>query len=522
MSPHFVVAPVVLPLVAGAALLLVERRRPQLAGTLSFAATIAFALVALRLLARAESGAIDVYLLGNWPAPFGIALALDRLAALMLALTAVVALGSHAYALGGEARRGVHFHALFQFQLMGLAGAFLTADLFNLFVFFEVLLIASYGLLLHAADAPRLKAAVHYVTFNLVGSALFLFAVALLFAVTGTLNLADLAQRLRELAPANVALAQAGALLLLVVFSVKAALLPLYFWLPDTYGAAAAPVAALFAILTKVGVYAIARVTTLLMGGDGGALAAVAWPWLPLLALATLALGAAGALAATRLRALAAYLIVASAGTLLTAIGLGTPATVAAGLFYLVNSTLMAALFFLLIERIGAQRPASDQLLPAPFGAEREALGALFFVVALAAAGMPPLAGFFGKALILHAARDSALATAVWVVVLVTSFAVVVALARAGSTVFWKPALPGAGAPPAAATLPAQRLAIGGLLVALAAAAIGAQRVGAYADATADQLLARRPYVEAVLQATPAAPAFDLRGALERRFGKAP
>lgn len=522
MNPHLIVAPVVLPLAAGAALLLLERRRPRLAGALSLAATLAFALIAWRLLARAEAGAIDVYLLGNWAAPFGIALALDRLAALMLALTAAVALASLVYALGGEARRGAHFHALFQFQLMGLSGAFLTADLFNLFVFFEVLLIASYGLLLHAADAARLKAAVHYVTFNLVGSALFLLAVALLFAVTGTLNLADLAQRLRETASTDVQLAQAAALLLLVVFAVKAALLPLYFWLPDTYGAAAAPVAALFAILTKVGVYAIARVTTLLMGSDAGALAGAAWPWLPALALATLALGAAGALAAARLRTLVAYLIVASAGTLLTAIGLGTASAVAAGLFYLVNSTLMAALFFLLIERIGAQRPASDALVPSTFGAEREVLGALFFAVALAAAGMPPLAGFLGKAWILEAALDSTLAAAVWVVVLVTSFAVVVALARAGSTLFWQPALPGAGAAPADATAHAQRIAIGVLLAALAATAIGARHVGAYAEATARQLFERRPYVEAVLSATPVPPAFDLRGAIERRFGKTP
>lgn len=519
-APHWLIAPVALPLAAGAVLLWVERVHARLASALSLAATLAFALVALRLLAMADQGAIAVYLLGNWPAPFGIALALDRLAALLLALTAAVALPALWYAAGVEARRGLHFHALFQFQLMGLAGAFLTADLFNLFVFFEVLLIASYGLLLHAADTARLKAAVHYVTFNLVGSTLFLFAVALLFAVTGTLNMADLAQRLPALAPQDVALAQAGALLLLVVFGVKAALLPLYFWLPDTYGAAAAPVAALFAILTKVGVYAIVRVGTLLLGDGGGALAQLALPWLPALALATLALGAIGALAATRLRALAAYLIVASAGTLIAAFALGTPATVSAGLFYLIHSTLMAALFFLLIDRIAAARgEAADHLVPARFAAGAAALGLGFFVTALAAAGLPPLAGFFGKALLLHATRETAWAVPFWTVLLAATFALVIALARAGSMLFWRPALPGAAAPVPDPTTPGQRAALAWLLLALVAVTAGAGPVAGYAQRTAAQLFAREAYVQAVLSAPPAPPAFDLRGAVQRRFG---
>src|SRR5690606_25436471 len=177
-----------------------------------------------------------------------------------------------------------------------------TADLFNLFVFFEVLLIASYGLLLHGGGAARLKASIHYVVFNLAGSGLFLIAVSLIYAITGTLNMADLAGRVAELPATDTALIRSAALLLLVVFCVKAALLPLYFWLPATYGSATAPVAALFAIMTKVGVYTIARVYTLIFGSEGGVSADVAWPWLAWLALATVGLGAAGALAANHLR----------------------------------------------------------------------------------------------------------------------------------------------------------------------------------------------------------------------------
>ena len=155
--PHLVVLPVVLPLLGGAALVLVERRVPRLVRPLSAALMLALLLVAWALLAQADRGGVQAYLVGNWPAPFGVVLALDRLAALMLLLTAVVGCASLLYASGGDDRRGRHFHSLFHFQLMGLNGAFLTADLFNLFVFFEVLLIASYGLLLHGAGRERLR-----------------------------------------------------------------------------------------------------------------------------------------------------------------------------------------------------------------------------------------------------------------------------------------------------------------------------------------------------------------------------
>src|SRR5690606_10776994 len=189
-----------------------------------------------------------------------------RLSAMMLVLTALLALATSVYARGGDAERGPHFHALFHFQLMGLNGAFLTADLFNLFVFFEVLLMASYGLLLHGSGAARLKASIPCVAFNLAGSSLFLIAISLCYGLTGTLNMADLAERVAALPGTDTAAVRAAGLLLLVVFSVKAALLPLYFWLPATYSSATAPVAALFAIMTKVGIYSIARMYTLVFG----------------------------------------------------------------------------------------------------------------------------------------------------------------------------------------------------------------------------------------------------------------
>ncbi|MEW5882162.1 MAG: monovalent cation/H+ antiporter subunit D [Pseudomonadota bacterium] len=510
---HAVVAPIVLPLLAGAALVPIEERWPRFASALSLAAVLALLALGAALAAHADTGAVEAYLLGNWRAPFGIALALDRLSALMLVLTALVALGAVLYARGGEESRGAHFHALLQFQLMGLNGAFLTADLFNLFVFFEVLLIASYGLLLHGGGPRRVKAAIHYVAFNLAGSALFLIAVALLYGLAGTLNMADLAGRVARLPAEDAVLLKAAALLLLVVFSVKAALLPLYFWLPDTYSAAAAPVAALFAIMTKVGVYAIARVYTLVFGDAGGAAAQVAQPWLPWLAMGTLLLAAQGALAASRLRVLVAYLVVASAGTLLLALGLGTAQTAGAGLFYLINSTLVAAALFLLIDRIGAARgDAGDALVPAPLADARGWLGTAYFVLAIAVAGLPPLAGFLGKALLLQAAAASAWPVLVWVVVLASSFALIVALARAGSVVFWE-AGDGAGRSTPQEPL-AQRVALPVLTLLVVAAAAFAGPLADYTQATARQLFERRAYIDAVLGKQPAAPLWNPREGL--------
>ncbi len=515
LATHGPVLPVVLPLAAGALLTLLESARSAALRTwaprVSMAATLALAVLALLLLGRASSGGVQAYLVGNWPAPFGIALALDRLGALMVLLAALVACGALVYALGGDAARGRHFHALFQFQLMGLNGAFLTADLFNLFVFFEVLLAASYGLLLHgrgAGQRQRLQAAVHYVTFNLAGSSLFLIALGLLYGVAGTLNMADLAVKLTTLPRDDMRLAQAGALLLLTVFAVKAALLPLYFWLPDTYAAASAPVGALFAIMTKVGVYAVLRVTTLIFGAE------LAGSFLSTLALATLALAAVGALAATRLRGLVAYLVVASAGTLLLAAGLGTVGTLAAGLFYLVNSTLAAALWFLLADRIAAARGGSDLLQPRPLGGRWAALGSAFFIAAVAVAGVPPLAGFMGKALLLQAAGTSALGP--WIVagVLASSLAVMVALARAGSTLFWKSEQ---GGVPAADTSPAHAAAVAVLLGAVLTVAGAAGPISAYAGATARQLLQRQGYIDAVMAAQPVPAAWDVRREMRER-----
>ena len=457
LLPHLAVLPVALPLLAGALSLVLLRHAGWVRAitAVSLSSLLAMSLV---LLGQTAGGASWTYALGDWPAPFGIAMAVDRLAAMMLTITAVLGIACR-LAAGDEGSR--RFNALLLFQLAGLNGAFLTADLFNLFVFFEVLLAASYALLLDGAGAARLRAGLHYVTVNLLGSSLFLIAAAMFYGVAGTLNIADLDARLATLPASDAGLAQVAGLLLLAVFAIKAAALPLGFWLPGTYGAAAVHVAVLFAVMTKVGIYSILRVHGALFeavpqtASTALPLAGLALPWLLPAGLATLLLGAAGALAARDLRVLVAWLVVVSAGTLLAALGLGTVPATAAALYYLPHSTFAAGAMFIAVEFVARRRAGSSTPVAADYRIYagrpvREApwIAALFFVTALVVAGMPPGSGFIAKALLLDAAAATPAHAWIWSVVLLSSLVVVVALARCASAVFWGPST-AAAIPPA-------------------------------------------------------------------------
>lgn len=500
---HLVAAPILIPAVA-APLLILARLRPDLQRLLSGLATALLLTASLAAAMLAADGSVRPYLLGAWPAPFGIVLVLDRLSALMVLLTAVLAAAVLVYALASRwDERGHHFHALFQFQLMGINGAFLTGDLFNLFVFFEVMLIASYGLLLHGGGPRRMAAGFQYVAINLVGSTLFLFAVGLIYAVTGTLNMADLARKAATVAAGDGAILRTGALLLFVVFAIKAAAAPLHWWLPTAYGAAPAPAAALFAILTKVGAYSIIRVYTLVFGPDGGPAAGVAGPWLLPAALGGLAVGAFGVLASRSLVNLVSFSVVWSMGSLLTAVALFDRAGLAAALYYAIHSTLIAAALFLLAEIVAARRGASrDLLVPAPPVAGAALLGGLFFLSGIAMAGLPPLSGFAGKLLILEAVRAAPGWGWIWGVVLATSLLVMIGFARAGSTLFWKSeAVAGAEpyAPPKRADPALATAAAAALIAGTAALSLFAGPVMVEVEAAAAQLLDPSAYVAAVL-----------------------
>ncbi len=475
-SRHLLIVPILLPLVTGAVLLLIDELRHSLKALINLASTLMLLVVALVLMRIADgvpdgSEALSLsYAMGNWPAPFAIVLVLDRLAALMLALAAVVAAAALIFSLARWHRAGPHFHTLFQFLLMGLGGAFLTGDLFNLFVFFEVTLAASYGLLLHGSGAFRVRSGLHYIAINLAASLLFLVGVSLIYGVAGTLNMADLAVRLPEVAPQDRMLLQAGAAILGVAFLVKAGMWPLCFWLPSAYMAASAPVAAVFVLLTKVGVYVLLRLTLLLFGSAAGELTGFGGMVLLWGGMATVAFATAGVLASQAMGRLAGYSVLISSGTLLAAVGMGDTAVVSGALFYLVSSTLTTAALFMLIELVErAREPGADLLTVTmeAYGDEVDAeeddeeevgvimpgalavLGVCFGCLALLLAGLPPLSGFIAKFALLTAMMNldglgspMDIPARTWVLValiILSGLAALVAMMRTGIRTFWAP-----------------------------------------------------------------------------------
>ena len=525
MSPlvdHLMVAPVVLPLFAGAMMLALggERRR-NVNAALNVAGTFALVVISIALLRTADaapSGVAGVYRLGDWPAPFAIVLVVDRLAALMLLLTSLVAAAAVVFSLARWHRVGVLFHPLFQFLLMGINGAFVTGDLFNLFVFFEVLLAASYGLALHGSGSARVMAGLHYIVINLAASLLFLIGVSLIYGVAGTLNMADLAVRIPSIRLEDRALLEAGAGILGIAFLVKAGMWPLGFWLPGTYAAAPPPVASIFAILTKVGVYIVLRLSLLFFGNEAGASAQWGAEWLLLGGMATVAFGAIGSLASQDMARLAAFSVLVSSGTILAAIGMGQAGVTAAALFYLVSSTLGLGAFFLLIELAERGRePGADVLAVTRelYGEEHELentevgvaipatmgiLGFAFIGCALVICGLPPLSGFIAKFALLTAAlnpQGGAVSLSGWillVVLIVSGLAALVAMARAGIRTFW--AAPDRMVPH---VRPIEMGPVAALLLLCAIQTIQAGPVMRFMQATAQSLHAPHDYLRGVL-----------------------
>ncbi|MEL6410387.1 MAG: monovalent cation/H+ antiporter subunit D [Pseudomonadota bacterium] len=500
---HWVVAPIIMPALLAPFIVLAARYHIGIQRVLSVTGVIALIAMAAGLAWNVSDGSVIYYRLGDWAAPFGIVVVADRLSTMMVLLTCILAFFVLLYAIGSAwDKRGNHFHALFQFQLMGIIGAFLTGDLFNLFVFFEVLLIASYGLMIHAGGKARLRAGVQYVLFNLIGSTLFLFALGSIYAETGTLNMADLVERVALIDASETVGIRVAAILLLLVFAIKAALVPLHFWLPSSYAEAPAPVAALFAIMTKVGAYAIIRVYTMIFPPDVGVTSGLHDLWLLPAALVSLAIGMVGVLAARKMDRLVAFSIVGSMGMVITAISLFSPAGIAAALYYIVHSTLAAAALFLISDLVRTGRGNVDLTAQPPMAGTHLTAG-MFFVAAIAMAGLPPLSGFLGKILVLDAAYDNALMVWVWAVVLSTSLISIVGFARAGSVVFWKSYSFDLPEEPTDETQTPSVLAysaVFGLFALLVAHTVFAGQVHAYTTKMAAQLFAPDAYVSVVLE----------------------
>ncbi len=557
MSPHLIIAPVLLPVLTAALMLaLGEQRRETLAGLNVGSCLVGLALSILLAWSvhhgaapaspgqtPGSIGTLGIYLPANWPTPFGIVLVLDRLSSAMLLLTSVMATAALIFAVARWDRIGVHFHPLFQIQLMGLNGAFLTGDLFNLFVFFEVLLAASYGLLLHGPGRQRVGAGLHYIAINLVASSFFLVGAAMLYGVTGTLNMADLAVRIPEVAAQDQAMLHAGVAILGMAFLTKAAVWPMGFWLVPAYSAAGAPVAALFSIMTKVGIYAILRLWSLGFSGEEGTLRWGA-DWLVAGGLATVAFGLLGLLQARQLGRVTGFGVMVTSGTLLAAIGFNQPTVTGGALYYLLSSTMAAGAMFLLIELIDRSRllesefPNPDDADPVPFfldeiepprdtnlDEQQEALtgrvipastaflGFSFLACTLLLTGTPPLSGFIGKFMMLSgllsteeagSALQEPVSTAAWAMlalVIMSGFAALVALSRTGIRMFWTPR-----DRPAAQLKVLECLPIGLLLTLCLLISFRAEPLARYLQAAASELKDPHGYVQAVQGVRPLPP----------------
>ena len=498
---HWLIAPLVLPALLAPFIMLATRYHMGIQRAFSVAGVSALVAIAAGLAWQASDGTIMLYQLGDWAAPFGIVLVGDRLSTMMVLLTAVLALFVLLYAIGsGWDERGRHFHALFQFHLMGIMGAFLTGDLFNLFVFFEVLLIASYGLMIHAGGNARLRAGVQYVLFNLIGSTLFLFALGSIYAETGTLNMADLAERVTLIGPEETVGIRVAAVLLLLVFAIKAAVAPLHFWLPSSYAEAPAPIAALFAVMTKVGAYAIIRVYTMIFPPGLEVTSGLHELWLLPAALVSLAIGMIGVLAAKRLDRLVAFSVIGSMGMVMVPISLFSPEGIAAALYYIVHSTFAGAALFLISDLVRTGRANLD-LTPQPLVAGTAMTAALFFAGAIAMAGLPPLSGFIGKLLVLDAAIGTDMVVWIWVVVLSSSLISILGFARAGSILFWKAhgVKPPEGAPTMRRPATLSYGVVGGLISLLVVLTVFAGQIHGYTTIMAAQLFSPEPYISTVL-----------------------
>ncbi len=527
---HFPLLSIAIPMSAGALIVFLKEKRRKINKLIALFSSVAQLIIGITLM-LAVSGSLSsvhwinniaVYHLGNWAAPFGIVLVVDRLAALMLTLSAGLGLMCLIYSTSLWDRAGVHFHSLFQFILMGVNGAFVTGDLFNLFVFFEIFLAASYGLLLHGSGQNRVSSGFHYIIVNLMGGFLMLIGISMIYSITGTLNLADLGMKAGNLSLDERILFETACAFLATAFLIKAAAWPLSFWLINAYSSAVAPVAAIFSIMTKVGIYALLRVGSILL--PSGAPAGFGGEWMYYIGLFTLGYGAIGLLAEKNLSRMISFCIVISSGTLLTALGMPGVALTGPSLYYLVSSVLALGVAFLLVEIIRRTEAVPRSVLSVSleaFGLDQDKtsdysgevvgvaipssmafLGLAFFTCILIIAGLPPFSGFLAKfALLSQAVRltytemgeTSYNAWLLVISMLFSGMVTVIVLGRTGIRLFW-----GSGTlnPPKLSLREALPIAL--LLMACLYITIWVSDVMSYMNATAHSLDDPYEYMQAV------------------------
>jgi multicomponent Na+:H+ antiporter subunit D len=470
-------------------------KRPGPQRWLSLVGSLLLLASALLLFVRVNTSGVQVLQMSGWPAPFGITLVADLLAAILVVAVGVVGAAISVVAFSGvdPQREAFGYHPLFQILLMGVAGAFLTGDFFNLYVWFEVMLVASFVLMALNRTREQIEAAFKYVTINLIASSMFLTALGLLYGATGTLNMAELARVWPTISAPGVDTVLA--VLFLIAFSIKAGLFPLFFWLPASYHTPPAPIGAAFAgLLTKVGVYALIRVFTLLFHNAPAPIFGL----LLTMSAATMLIGLVAALNERDFRRVLSFNLVGHIGYTTASLSLLTPAALAGAIFYVVHHIVVITNLYLVSGVLVRLRRTTDMAGLGGMYRDRPLFSALAMIPLFSLAGVPPLSGFLGKLAILQG-TFAAGAYGIGAIVLVVGLLTLLSMGRTWADTFWKPATERQDmATPGAALL----LAIAALSLVTVGMTIGAEPLFELTARGAEQLLQRDEYVHAVLGGT--------------------
>jgi len=492
--------PILIPLLSGALSLVFWRFR-GMQRFIAVAGTAALLLSSIWLLGAVSHQGILVTQMGNWPAPFGISLVADLLGAIMVLLTGIIGFAVAIYSLAtiGRGHEAFGYFPLMHLLLAGVAGAFLTGDIFNLYVWFEVMLVASFALLILGSEKAQMEGAIKYVTLNLVSSVIFLIAVGLLYGKVGTLNMADIAHRLAGLE--GDGMVDVLAMMFMVAFGIKAAAFPLFFWLPASYHTPPVAVSALFAgLLTKVGVYALFRVFTLIFHHSPGYTHEILlWG-----AGLTMLSGVLGAAAQFEFRRILSFHIVSQIGYMILGLALFTPLAIIGGVFYIMHHIIVKTNLFLISGIVHRLRGSYDLKKLGGVYRRHPWLAVLFLIPALSLAGLPPLSGFFAKFIVIRAAIEAE-AYGVTAIALVVGLLTLYSMIKIWAEVFWKAAPEDGDTDPYPAISLREMWLIAAPVVGLAACTLliglNAEPIHALAEASAEQLLAPERYIEAVLGA---------------------
>jgi len=491
------VLPVLLPLAAAAASTLLYRslRAQRVIGVV---ATSSLVVVSLMLFLRVWDEGIVVVRMGDWPSPIGISFVVDLFGAIMVVLASITGAATALYSVRGidKERQSFLYFPLLHVLLMGVCGAFLTGDIFNLYVWFEVLLMSSFVLLALGNERNQLEGAIKYVTLNLMSSALFLTAIGILYGTFGTLDMADLSRRLASTDRTGVVTTLS--MLFLVAFGIKAAIFPLFFWLPASYHTPPFAVSAIFAgLLTKVGVYAIIRVFTLMFPIDPG----FTRPLLLFLAAMTMLTGVLGAAAQHEFRRVLSFHIVSQIGYMLLGLALATPLALAGSVFYIMHHIVVKANLFFIAGLADRIRGTSDLRSPGRVSVYARAplIALVFFIPAMSLAGIPPLSGFFAKLVLVRAGLEIG-EWAVVTVALLVSILTLYSMTKIWAEAFWKGPDRNEDEPESVERVP-PTMVLPVAVLALITVVVGflAGPLFGVATRAADQLLDREAYAEAVL-----------------------